>query len=102
MNDIVKGSLFLLTLFAILILQQAYENTWFDKSLTIIPNIQEGATIFAQDVWGFYSDFSLTLATVLPFLIPYYFIEQRTRSFYYVFVYLVIDGATSVSKLNYH
>ena len=68
----------------------------------MIPNIQEGASLFAQHVWGAYSDIGLGAATFLPIIVPYFSIEQRSRSFYYVFVMMAIDGATSVTKLFYH
>ena len=55
-----------------------------------------------ENSWSFYSNYGLLLLTVLPFALTYFFIEQRSRCFYYVFVILSIDACQSILKLASH
>ena len=86
----------------ILILQQSYETTWFNYSLNFIPNLQAGASTFAQGAWLTYSNYGLTAITTLPFLCTYLFVEQRARAFYYLVVISGVSAVTAIMKLNYH
>ena len=53
-------------------------------------------------MWAIYSDGGLAAIGAGPVIIPYLFISQRSKSFYYLFATIVIDALTSISKLNYH
>ena len=75
MNDLIKLSFSGLGLFCILIIQQSFEWTYFDKSLEFIPRLQADASDFKESVWLAYTNIGLALETVLPVVIPYLFIS---------------------------
>ena len=101
-NDLVMVGFSMSILFCILFWQQSFDQPLFEKSLTYIPRIQEGASTFKQKTWGAYSDFFLAVIGGGPAVISYLFISQRARSFYYIVASVGIDALTSVAKLNYH
>jgi membrane-associated phospholipid phosphatase len=90
------------TLFTIIFVEQGFHESYFEDSLEFIPKLQEGASEFKQKTWDAYSNLGLTLVNAVPMLVPYYWIEQRPRCFYYVVVILAIDAIMAVSKLNDH
>ena len=102
MNDLLKLTFSGIALFTILIIQQSFVETYFDKSLEFIPKLQADVSDFKEGAWLAYTHIGLALETTLPIVIPYLFISQRARCFYYVFVIFGIDAVTSVAKLNYH
>ena len=102
MNDLIKVVFSFCALFFILITQQSYEAPWFEASATQIVNIQAGATDIARTLWSEYSAWGLTLVETLPIAIPYLFISERARCFYYVVMLMGIQGITSGQKLKYH
>ena len=89
-------------LFAIIILSQAYEIPLFKKSLDVIPEIQAGASGSTKQFWKIYSDGGLHSAEVLPWLLTYLFIKERSRSFYYLFMSIGIATMSSIVKLHNH
>lgn len=101
-DELVRVLLSFMALITILILQQAYEWTWFDYSLTFIPKLQAGASSFTQWAWDFYSNAGLSLINAVPFLATFLYVEQRARAFYYLVVIAGISAITAVMKLNYH
>ena len=101
-SDLAKTALAVIVLFTILIWEQSFDQKLFEKSLTVIPNIQAGASETKQNAWNNFSNVGLAVISSVPIIIPYIFISQRARSFYYLFVSLMIEAITAVAKLNYH
>ena len=75
MNELIKVSFSGFALFTILIIQQSFEWTYFDKSLEFIPRLQADASNFKENAWLAYTNIGLALETSLPILIPYIFIS---------------------------
>ena len=74
MNDLVAIGFSMSILFVIIFWEQSFDQPLFDKSLTVIPNIQEGASAFKQDAWDVYSNVGLSAISGLPIAVPYIFI----------------------------
>lgn len=55
----------------ILFTEPIYKQSFFDKSFTYIPKIQEGASDVKKNFWHFYSDWCLTAITGLPTLVSF-------------------------------
>lgn len=62
-------------LFAIIFWEQNFNQPLFERSLTYIPKIQEGASDFKQTMWDLYSNLALTTVNFLPIAVPYLFID---------------------------
>ena len=56
----------LIALIIILNTEHWYNETLFNKSLTIIPQLQEGASDFKVSMWSFYSNGGLYSMMFLP------------------------------------
>ena len=75
MQTVLKVGLSALTLFAIIILSKLYEVSLFEKSLTLIPELQAGASDFTKSFWSIYSDDMLYALMHVPVLLTYLLIE---------------------------
>lgn len=92
----------IITLIIIIYTEPQYNQTLFDKSLTIIPNIQEGASNFKIFMWRAYSNGGLVLAEGLPIVVCSIILNQRARAFYYVVALGCLLITMNVTKLYYH
>ena len=102
MHALVKVAYSASALFAILIFQNSYEESLFEKSLTYIPEIQADSSSGLQTFWDIFSNGGLTLMTVLPIGVPYVQIAKRSSAFYYLSILILIQMLTTISKLYYH
>ena len=59
------------TLVCIILLSAIYRDSLFEKCLTVIPELQEGASTFKQTAWNQYSNWGLALINILPILLTY-------------------------------
>ena len=75
MNDLLKLTFSGIALFTILIIQQSFVETYFDKSLEFIPKLQADVSDFKENAWLAYTNIGLALETSLPIVIPYIFIS---------------------------
>ena len=102
MHTLLKIGISAAILFAIIICSQAYEISLFKKSLEVIPEIQAGASESAKKFWKIYSDGGEHLVIVIPWLLTYLFIKERSRSFYYLCMSIGIATMSSIVKLHNH
>lgn len=84
--------------------ETSYSQTLFDKSLEVIPNIQNGSTKgdFKVNMWSFYSNAGLGAVIALPIIIFYLLFHERVRCFYYVACFGAFTLLMNVTKLYYH
>ena len=101
MIDLVKCLYSLLALFCILIGQQAYEQTYFDKTLDFAPDMQARTSDAAANFLSFLSDTKDAYVSA-PMLVCFLFIGQRSRAFYYLVMHMCISAGGALTKLNYH
>ena len=88
----------------VIILQLAeigYKDPLFKKSLTVIPEIQAGASSTAQSMWKLYSNLGLAIICGAPFMVSF-FCEQRVRAIYYLTVLITFTAVQNVTKLAEH
>ena len=102
MSDLVWCCLSGIALTTVIIIQQSYKESFFEKSLTMIPQLQDGASQFTIDMWLGYSKLGLVCIISLPFIIFYIDVKQRPRAFYYMFTSAMVEVLTSAMKLNDH
>lgn len=101
MHVLLKISFAVLAFLAIHLLQKVYAESLFNQSLDSIPSLQAGMGNGSANVWYLYSQWDYGFLIVLPFLCTYFFVEQRARSFYYIFLLTFCFGLTSVMQLIY-
>ena len=89
-------------LFFIVVIDKTYQTSLFDYSLTVIPGMQVGLSSFQKWFLSFSSDFLYWGFCYAPYIITYFFIEQRERTFYYVFNASVLDATGYILKLHSH
>ena len=75
MSDLIWCCLSGFALAIVIIIQQGYKDSFFEKSLTFIPEIQEGASDVKINFWKFYTTWGLYSMNFLPFAVFYVFIK---------------------------
>jgi len=78
-----------------------YKDPLFNSSLTLIPNLQAGASSAAQTLWKYYSNGGLAIISGVPFVVAF-FCEQRVRAAYYLTVLITFLAIQNVTKLAEH
>ena len=89
-------------LFFIVVIDKSYQTSLFDYSITVIPGMQQGLSSFQKWFIEFTSDFFYAAFHYAPYIITYMFIEQRERTFYYIFNASVLDATGYILKLASH
>ena len=89
-------------LFFIVVIDKTYQTTLFDYSITVIPDMQQGLSGFQKWFLAFSSNFLYWGFNYAPYIITFMFIEQRERTFYYVFNASVLDAVGYMLKLHSH
>ena len=89
-------------LFFIVVIDKTYQTTLFDYSITVIPDLQKDVSSYQKWFLNFSSNFIYFNLNLAPYFITYFLIEQRERTFYYVFNACVLDATGFILKLASH
>ena len=92
----------LIWLIIILFTEPLYNQSLFDESLNLIPQLQHGASNFKIKMWYLFSNVTFYASLLAPILVFLLIFQQRARAFYYVMVFGVALLVTNVMKLKYH
>ena len=74
-TTLLKTGLSTAVITSIVFFASLYREPLFEKSLTVIPELQEGASDFKQSAWNIYSNWGLALIIILPIALTYLFLE---------------------------
>ena len=89
-------------LFFIVIIDKTYQTSLFDYSITVIPGMQQSLSGFQKWFIVMSSDLIYHGFYYAPYIITYFMIEQRERTFYYIFNASVLDALGYILKLYSH
>ena len=101
-NDLVKVVFSAFALMILLVAEQGYRDYLWERTLIDVPQMQQNSSTGAQEFWKLFSNAGLGLVSSVPIAVPYLYVSERSRCFYFVLATIGIQALTSILKLAYH
>ena len=101
-QTLIKAGISIGSLVVIILLAQAYHDSLFERSLTLIPELQKDLSENGKTAWNLTSDFIFYSVSVLPLALAYIRLETRPRCIYYFLLSHGVFAIANILKLNLH
>ena len=74
----------------------------FERSLTLIPELQKDLNEVSIMTWVFISDTLQENIAFVPLALTYFILQERPRCVYFVFIYYGIEFVYKMIKMSLH